>query len=330
MRRVCCAFVLVLVCASALAAGQKHPVTIKEWPVPWPDSHPADPFVAKPDAVWFVGTTGNYLARLNPQTGAFKRIDLMDEPRPQSVIVAANGMVWFSGTQRSYIGRFDPVSRQIAHFAMPNDAAGDPTNLMFEFGEKNIWFTVPKGNIIGRLRLDPGIVDLIGVPRPNARPEGVASAADGTPWFTLPGTSTLAKVSPQQFAVTAFPLKRTDAQPRGLAFSSDGRLWYTDFAQGYLGAFTPATKETKEWRFPAGKDSQPFGIAIDSQDRVWAVETGKAPSKLVGFDPKTEKFFGTTAIPSGGGAVSRLRYDKASGGLWFGTEKNTIGFAKVE
>lgn len=328
MRSACRALVLSLVCASALAATQKHTVAIKEWPVPWPDTHPAAPFASRPDAVWFVGSTGHYLATLNPQTGAFKRIDLIDEPGPQSVIVAANGMVWFSGTLHGYIGRFDPVTRRIAHFAVPNDAAGDPSTLMFELGERNIWFTAPAGNIVGRLRIDSGVIDLLGVPRPNARPDGLASAADGTPWFALSGSATLAKVSPEQFAMTAFPLKRSEAQPRRIAFSSDGRLWYTDPAQGYLGAFTPATKEAKEWRFPAGKGSRPEGIAIDSLDRVWSVEAG-AQARLIGFDPKTEKFFGTTAIPSGGGDVNGLRYDKTSGGLWFGTQKNTIGFAKV-
>src|SRR5262245_17475965 len=90
MRRACSALVLALVSVAAFAASQKQPITIKEWPVPWPDSQPTDPFVAGPEAVWFVGTKGHYLATLNPKTGAFKRIDLIDEPGPQSVIVAAN------------------------------------------------------------------------------------------------------------------------------------------------------------------------------------------------------------------------------------------------
>src|SRR5262249_40932936 len=55
MRRVCSAWVLVFVWASAFAATQKHAVTIKEWPVPWPDTHPMSPFPVRPDAVWFVG-----------------------------------------------------------------------------------------------------------------------------------------------------------------------------------------------------------------------------------------------------------------------------------
>jgi virginiamycin B lyase len=53
------------------------------------------------------------------------------------------------------------------------------------------------------------------------------------------------------------------------------------------------------------------------------------PNRLVGFDPKTEAFFSSTAVPSGGGSIGNLRYDKATGRVWFATEKNTIGYAKV-
>lgn len=322
-------FLLTLALALPLCAAQKQAVTIKEWPVPWPGTHPSDAGMAKPDAVWFVGATGHYLATLNPQTGAFRRIDLIDEPGPRSVIVAANGIVWFSGTVGGYIGKYDSVTRRISHIEMPNGAAGDPTQLMFEQGERNIWFTVPMGNIVGRLRIDSAVVDLLGVSGREVRPEGIASAADGTPWFALAGTNRLAKVDPVKFSMTQFPLPRAEARPRRLAFTTDGRLWYTDFAGGYLGALTPATKETKEWPFPGGKGSRPYAMAVDSLDRVWAVETGTQPSKLVGFDPKTERFISTTAVPSGGGSISGLRYDRASGQLWFATEKDTIGYAKV-
>src|SRR5262245_51556193 len=91
MRRARWVFLLILVCPFVLAATQKQGVTIKEWPVPWPDTHPSDPFVAGPDTVWFVGSTGHYLATLNPQTGAFQPKGLIDEPGPQRAIVQRDG-----------------------------------------------------------------------------------------------------------------------------------------------------------------------------------------------------------------------------------------------
>jgi virginiamycin B lyase len=321
---------LALALALPLAAAEKHRVQIKEWPVPWPDSRPRDPYFVSPDSVWFVGQTGNYLATLNPKTGDFKKIDLLDEPGPHNLIVAANGMVWYAGNLRGYIGRYDPHTRRISHITMPNSAAGDPHTLVFDPGERNIWFTVQAGNIIGRLRIESGTVDLIGVSTHDARPYGIAMASDGSPWVALFGTNKLATVDPGKFVLTEHTLPRAAARPRRLGFTSDGRLWYVDFAEGYLGAFTPGTKAVKEWQLPGGKDSRPYAMAVDSQDRIWAVETGSQPNKLVGFDPKKERFFSTTSVPSGGGAIRNMHYERSSGQIWFGTDTNTIGYAKVK
>ena len=350
-------FLLALALASPLAAAETHSLQIKEWPVPWPNSRPTDPVPVRPDTVWFVGETGNYLATLNPETGAFKRIDLIDEPGPQSMVVAGNGIVWFTGTARGYIGRFDPRSRQIARIPMPYAAAADPHTLIMELGERNIWFTLQASNMIARLRIDSSTVDLIALRTPNAAPDGIASAPNGSPWFALSGVNKIGTVDPRTFVLTEYALLRTDARPRRIAFTTDGRLWYGDFAEGYLGMFTPdgggaavgavpaasansgkgaekasgtGARVMKEWPLPAGKTSHPYGLAVDSKDRVWIVETGTQPNKLVGFDPKTERFFSSTAVPSGGGTVRDLHYDRASNGLWFGTDANTIGYAKLD
>ncbi len=300
--------------------------------MPWADSHPRDPVVVSPSAVWFVGQTGNFLAVLDPQTSRFSRIDLLDQPAPHGLIAGAgrNGMLWYTGTARGYIGRYDPESRRIAHFPMPNAAAADPSTLAFEAGQRNIWFTATQSNIIGRLRLVSGVVDLVGVPTPHALPSGIAMAPDaGNPWSALFGTNKLATVDARTFELTEHTLPRAAARPRRLAFTTDGRLWYTDYAEGYLGAFTPATNAVKEWPMPGGESSRPFAMAVDSQNRIWTVETGTEPNRIIGFDPKTERFFGATAVPSRGGIVRDMRYDASSGKLWFGTDANTIGYAKV-
>lgn len=308
-----------------------HKVEIKEWPVPWENTRPRDPFYHAPDAVWFVGQTGQYLARFNPQTGEFTKINLVDEPGPHNVIVGTYGTVWFAANTRGYIGRYDPQTRRITRIPMPYAAAGDPHTLTFEAGERNIWFTVQAGNIIGRLRLANDVVDLVGLNTPDARPYGIAMAPNaGPPWVALFGTNKLATVDPRTFALTEHTLPRASTRPRRLGFTSDGRLWYGDFAEGYLGVFTPSTKAVKEWQLPGGKDSRPYALAVDSKDHVWVVETGSQPNRLVGFDPKQERFFSITPIPSGGGAVRNMHYAASAGQIWFATDTNTIGYAKVD
>ena len=51
---------------------------------------------------------------------------------------------------------------------------------------------------------------------------------------------------------------------------------------------------------------------------------------LVGFDPKTEKFFSKTPVlPSGGGTVRHMVYDGATRTIWFGTDTNMLGKAVI-
>jgi virginiamycin B lyase len=172
---------------------------------------------------------------------------------------------------------------------------------------------------------------MVGLTTPHAVPSDVAMAPNaGNPWFALSGTNKLATVEVLRFMLTEFALPRADARPRQIAFTSDGRLWYTDFAGGYLGVFTTSTHTTKEWPMPGGAASHPYALAVDSQNRIWSVETGTKPGKLVGFDPKTEQFFDTTPIPSGGSVVSKMNYDSSSGKIWFATDANTIGYAQVD
>jgi virginiamycin B lyase len=329
MLRIVPALLLSSALALPLAATEQRDVDIKEWPLPWADSRPRDPHPASATTVWFVAEKGNFLGTLNPQTGRFSRIELVDEPAPRNLIIGANGMLWYTASARGYLGRYDLRMRNI-YRAQLVDAVTDPNALAFEAGERNIWFTARDSNIIGRFRLVNGITDVIRVPTPNALPEGIAMAPNaGPPWIALAGTNNLATIDPRTFGLTVRALPRASARPQRLAFTSDGRLWYVDATEGFLGVLTPGAQGVKEWPTPGGKTRRPQAIAVDARDRIWIMENSAKSSRLVGFDPKGERFFGTTAVPSGGGGISDMSYDRASGGLWFGTDANTIGYAKL-
>ena len=213
---------------------------------------------------------------------------------------------------------------------MPSSAASDPHTFVFDSDQKNIWFTVQAGNFVGRLNLASEKIDLISVPTADARPYGIVMAGDGTSWIALFGTYKLASVEPTTLTLREHRLPRTEARPRRLGLTADGRVWYVDFAGGYLGALTPASGAVQEWRLPGGADSRPYGMAVDAHDHIWAVEVGSQPNRIVGFDPKKEKFFSATPIPSGAGAIRNMDYDAQGGRIWFGTDANTVGYAKVD
>ncbi len=312
------------------AADEMQTVDIREWQVPYEASRPRDPFAESATSVWFVGQRDGYIAHLDASSGEMNRVELPEGESAHNLIVGSDGIVWYAGNKLGVIGRYDPEAEEIAQYPMPDPAVKDPHTLVFDDGEKNIWFTAQRANKVGRFNLETKEVDLIDVPTERARPYGIKMAPDGSVWVVLFGTYKLAHIDPQSLTLTEIDLPREEARPRRLEVTSDGRAWYGDYAGGRLGVYDPATADFTEWMLPGGEGARPYGMASDASGKVWAFETGGSPNRLVGFDPETEAFFSSTPVPSGGGTVRHTHYFAPSGAVWFGTDTNFVGRAIVE
>jgi virginiamycin B lyase len=317
-------FALPLLAAADVASE----VEIREWPVPWADSRPRDPYVDGQGRVWFVGQRGNYVAYLEPGSGEFKRFELDEGTLPHNLIVARDGGVWYAGNGNGHIGRLDPATGQIRKYPMPDAAARDPHTLIAD-ARGDIWFTVQGGNFIGKLDARTGQVRLVAAQSERARPYGIVLDREGRAWVNLFGTNKLGMIDPRSMALTEIALPREDARSRRIGMTSDGAIWYVDYAGGQLGRFDPSTRRFNEWALPGGAESRPYAMAVDDRDVVWAVETGSRPNRFIGFDTKEQRFFSTTAIPSGGGSVRHMHFHAPTREIWFGTDANTVGRAKL-
>jgi virginiamycin B lyase len=309
------------------AAAQGGAIT--EWTVPWQQTRPRDPYLDPQGQVWFVGQVGNYIARLDPATGQFKRYELDPGTLPHNLIVDAKGTVWYAGNGNGTIGRLDPGTGKITRYPMPNPAARDPHTLVFD-RNGDIWFTVQRSNFVGKLTVATGSIRLVPVPTRSALPYGIGIDGKGRPWFVEFGSNKLATVDPVTFKVTEYTLPDARARPRRIAITTDDRVWYVDYVRGMLGRFDPGTAKFSEWAMPAGGSALPYAMAADDRNRVWFVETGPQPNRIVGFDVKTEKFLGEMPIAESGGlTVRHMVYHTGTKALWFGTDANTIGRALV-
>lgn len=323
------ALAAALMAAPAPAIAQAT-VDIQEWQVPWSDTRPRDPYVGPDSRVWFVGQRGDYAGVLDPSSGEFDRIDLPDGAGPHNLIVGDDGTVWYAGNRDRSIGKIDPATRAIERIDMPDEATRDPHTLLFAANDR-IFFTVQGGNRVGRLDMATGDVTVREVPTERARPYGIVESPDGMIWVAEFGTNKLLRVHPESMELTEVVLPRESSRPRRLQPTSDGRIWYVDYADGYLGVHDPASGEFEEWAMPRGAEARPYGMAVDAQDRLWFVETGPRdePNQFVGFDPATESYFAITEIPSGGGTVRHMAFHEPTNTVWFGTDANTIGRARL-
>ncbi len=307
-------------------AGQEP--EIREWDVPWEQTRPRDPFVAPGGEVFFVGQRDDYVAVLDPATGEFRRWDLPEGAGPHNLIVGADGTVWYAGNRDAHIGRLDPASGEIETFPLTDPAVRDPHTMVFgSAGE--IWFTGQGANVVGRFDPETGEAEVVEAPTERARPYGIVVDSRSRPWIAMVGTHKLSTVDPETMELREIELPRTDARPRRIGVTSDDRVWYVDYAGGRLGVYDPGTGSFEEWMTPGGEGSRPYGMSVDDRDRIWVAETGSDPNVLVSFDPATEEFVTSTAVPSGGGTVRHMYFDPDTRSVWFGADTNTIGRIRV-
>lgn len=306
----------------------KTDIQIREWQVPWENTRPRDPYVAPDGNIWFVGQRGDYISEFNTETNEFRKIDLPDGAGPHNCIVDDKGYIWYAGNRAAHIGRVDPETADIKQYPMPNERARDPHTLVFD-QNGDIWFTVQGGNFVGKLTVKTGDVQLIDVPTQRARPYGIIIDQNNRPWIALFGTYKLATVDPATMELTEIPLERESARPRRIAYTSDGAIWYVDYVGGYLGKYNPTDESFEEWTLPEGSASRPYAMASDADDNIWLIETGVSPNLFVGFNPETEDFFSSTPIESGGGTVRHMVFHQPTNSIWFGTDTNYLGQARI-
>jgi virginiamycin B lyase len=318
---------LVLLAVAALlswsppVAAQSDTFDLKEWPVEW-GGRTRDPAIAPDGKVWFVGQAGNYIANLDPVTGAQKQYTIEEGTNPHTLIVDEKGIVWYAGNRNGRIGRLDPATGAIK-VILTGDAK-DPHTMVFD-GKGHIWFTSQGSNRVGRLNMATEKVDLVTPNDTPSNPYGIKIDAKGIVWVALLRVGMIARIDPQTLAVTRFREGGETSRSRRLDVLADGTIWFGDEARGMLGRLSPATGDVKEWPVPGGPKAGPYALTKDDQDRIWFSEVNT--KRLVGFDPKTEKFFANIEVS---GAIRNMHFDRKTQTMWFGTDANNVGRIRLQ
>jgi virginiamycin B lyase len=320
----------------ASAAAQANAlVPMQEFTVPWGrEGRPRDAAVSPTDgAVYFVGQageapTGNYVARLDPKTGQFRKYQLAPGTNPHSCLVDAHGNVWFTGNANGTIGKIEPKSGTITSYPV-GEGVRDPHTMVFD-RNGNVWFTAQNSNAIGFFDVKTEKFRIVKPPIPEGksyrsnRPYGIVLDSKGRPWFNLFSGQYIGTIDPQTFELKTYKLASDSTMNRRIAITSDDKLYYTDYARGRLGMLDPATGKVSDWALPGGPAALPYGMIIDDQNRVWVAETGSQPNKLVGFDPKSNRFFSNTVIPGDRNTVRHMFFDPKTKMIWWGMDSGSI------
>lgn len=317
----------LLICGSATLADDRLAVSmeIQEWPVPFDEPRTRDPWVGGEDLIWFVGQRTHFVGSFTPSTGEFQRFDLEDGAGPHTVIANDRG-VWYAGNRAAHIGRLDPETGTIEKFHPPGEGRRD-VHTMASTSDNKIWFTEQGGNRIGLFDPQDQSFRMYELSTEGARPYGIVVHED-QPWAVTLGTNQMLTVVDGELKEIDLP--REETRSRRLAVASNGHIWYADYANGYVGRYDPDSGEINEWRAPSAGESRPYAVTMDGNDVFWIVETGVEPNVFVGFDTVNHRWSEPFAIPGGAGTVRHMVYDADTHSIWFGTDRTTIGQARID
>ena len=312
-----------LAVAQATKAAVSEP---KLWSTPW-NGRPRDPHADPKGHVWFVGQAGNYVGRLDPKTGEFKRYEVAEGAHPHNLVVDPKGTVWFTGNANGTIVRLDPATGKTTPIPVP-EGVRDPHTMIFD-RNGDAWFTAQQSSAVGKLTTATGKIRIWKM-ESGSRPYGIVIDSKNRPWFDLFGTNKIGTIDPASGEFKAFTLPNERSRPRRIAVTPDDVVWYGDYTRGFLGRLDPRTGRVEEWALPGGPGSLPYAVTSDDRGRIWLAETGPQPNRLVAFDPAQRKFTETIVIAADkANTIRHMTFDKASRQIWFGGDANMIGRVAV-
>jgi virginiamycin B lyase len=328
--------VAAFVAATQVAVAQASPrqsgtprSEAKTWATPFDQSaRPRDPFADQRGRVWFAGQAGNYVAYLDPATGAFKQYEIEANTHPHNLVVDPRGMVWFTGNTNGRIVRMDPATGKLTNYMMPDPAIKDPHTMTFNRAG-DAWFTAQTAGVVGKLTARDGKIRIWRLTN-GYRPYGIWLDSHERPWFDEFGTSKIGTIDPKTGELKEYSLPDARARPRRIVVTADDQIWYGDYTRGYLGHLDPKSGAVEEFPMPSGAGSLPYGMTLDDRGMIWVAETGVQPNKLQAFDSRKKLWVESLPIAADKPNVIRhMTFDRATRQIWFGGDANMIGRVKV-
>ncbi|MEJ2093651.1 MAG: hypothetical protein P8X93_00295 [Gammaproteobacteria bacterium] len=221
------------------------------------------------------------------------------DTEPRSPAVDKKGRIWFCGRTGHYLAYFNPETGKFKKFEL--DDKSMPQSLVIN-KKGQIWFSDPGRGYIGRLLLKTGKVKKYPMPENSGiDPYTLVFNDEGDIWFTAMGANAIGKLDTASGEVKYSSLESEAAKPLDIKLDSGERPWVSLSATNRLATI----------------DTETFEV------------TGLNPNRLVSYNPWEKKFSNISDIPSGGDRIDEMFFDKESGQIWFGSNTNFIGRAKL-
>lgn len=188
----------------------------KEYPIPTPNSGPADITISRDGRVWFTEAYANSIAVFDPLNESFREFPFQELFSPVGIALDESGRVWVADHGSSRIGVFNPTDRTLQLFPTSPPSHEYPVSLpngLLVSAAGEVWFAEHLGNRIGRIDPRRNTLTEYDIPSPTTSDAlWLAEAPDGRIWFTEYSTNKIGVIDPHiplpfSLSISAEPLK---------------------------------------------------------------------------------------------------------------------------
>ena len=274
-------------------SGDFYPLVNRE-----PDAGIQDLAVDRIGNVWFTqfgvpekGTKGNALGVVSSGSGNLAEYrTITPDAGPYGIVLDPEGFVYSTvyyanrilrldgdtGEKREYSipTRVSPSTEWEGDSSLPTGIASDPNGI--------IWFCESRGNKIGRLDPESGVIREYDLPTKNSRPTEIAIDSQGYPWVTLQDVHKIARLDPRTGRVREWDVGSVEGgfgavartYPVSIAIDADDVVWFNESRTNAIGSLNPRTEEISKYRIPwaSAASTKTQAIAIDALGSVWFVD----------------------------------------------------------
>ena len=265
-------FFLALLCALPACTAMAQLATdgvVHEFVLPNANSGPTTLAIAADGVVWMTLSSGNAIARINPDLSGYQEVALPNPgSSPRIIAQGSDGNMWFSEHTGNRMARITPEGI-VTEWDIPTPNSQPRAIALGSDG--NIWFSEFKASKIGRIT-PTGEVTEFNLPRPNSGPGDITAGADGAMWFLeldgsmdglQPDGNRVGRIT-MSGEVSEFQLPNDNSTPINIAVGPDRNVWYTKDAMlgrvipnGRIIEYPVAPGLARTVGLTAGSDRQP-------------------------------------------------------------------------
>jgi len=245
------------------------------FPLP-PGSKPLNLLVFQ-DAIWFTAAQGDYLGRLDPNTGHIDAFEVGVGTYPADLAVGPNGNIWFTQMMVDQLAELVVTSTLDYRVNVYTDTFlthGRPYGIAV--AGQSIYVAQTANDLVSVFTLPSSWLHLplSGFPETLDEPYALAADSQGLVWATERAGDAVSSFNVGTLPIVARRrVSPPGGEPMGIAVDPADDIWFTQRAAGQIGRLNPRLPTGQRFTYyPLPQTGlAPTGITADDSEAIWVV-----------------------------------------------------------